>query len=94
MTLYTIPQFVPKTAPEEFLLVTSDDSDYSQTKAYLLPLIRQALKEHGGDSIEAFEELLLSDVPVAARRFATNHQQSPGYKFSTYFSWYISQRLT
>ncbi len=94
MTLFTTSQFIPKLASEEFLLVTSDDSDYSQTKEYLLPLIRQALKEHGGDSIEALEGLLLSDVPVAARRFIANHHQTPGYKFSTYFSWYISQRLT
>lgn len=88
-------EFIPKTIKEEREIVLNDDAFFMQTKEYLKPFILSAinlfiLPEETKTKI--FWELV-NDVPIAAQRFLKNDGHKKNYKFSTYFGWYIAQRI-
>ena len=88
-------KFIPKTIKEDHEIISNDDPLFMQTKEYLKPLIWTAI-----NTFELPEETqtklfweLVNDVPIAAQRFLEHNGLKKDYKFSTYFSWYIGQRI-
>ena len=80
---------------EELQLLRTDNQAFERTRQYLLPLIESALSNSELDQEQRpwLIEQLLSDVPLAARRFLANHNRTRSYRFATYFTWYIAERL-
>lgn len=88
--------FQPMNRQEELRLLRTDDRWFSHTTDYLEPLIAGALAHFvfSRRDYQALYEDLISSVPLAARRFLRNPKNlRASYKFSTYFSWYISQGI-
>jgi hypothetical protein len=88
--------FVPRLREEELALLQGDTPDFQDTQAYLTPLIEGALALFAFSETDyrSLREELLSTVPIAARRFLENPKNlAASYKFSTYFTWYISQAV-
>lgn len=92
----TKPVFQPRGLSEELQLLLSDESDFSNTTRYIGGLIDQVLArfvmtpEQRGEIRVA----LIMDIPVAAHRYLrTKRDISGAYPFSTYFTWYISERV-
>lgn len=92
-----IDLFSAKTAEEEYDLIVGDDSNFTQTKRYLEPLISQALNRYQlSEEIrqKLIRDLIFIDIPIAVKRFLSNKEnKNSNIKFSTYFTWYIAQRL-
>ena len=94
----TETRFKPKTISEDWDIVLNDDVDFSKTKEYLDPLILVALNKFKSklskEKSETLHNQLLNDIPIAAKRFIANKdKENREFKFSTYFSWYIAQRI-
>lgn len=90
-------KFIPKSKMAEFKMLLADDDSYTQTKTYLAPRIELALNKFEF-SDEAHKDLvnkLEQDIEIAAKRFLKNKKnwETLPYRFSTYFSWYIAQRV-
>jgi hypothetical protein len=88
--------FVPLDKDEEQRLLAGDRIEFEDSQAYLAPLIEDALAlfAFSQTDYESLRQELLSTVPVAARRFLNNPSTlAAPYKFSTYFTWYISQAI-
>jgi len=88
-------KFIAKTIKQERKIVSNDDPLFIQTKEYLKPLIWTAMntfKLSKETKTKLFWELV-NDVPIAAKRFLENNGLKKDYKFSTYFGWYIGQRI-
>jgi len=80
---------------EELEILEKDDKSFTRTTKYLEPWITQVLKKQNlddGKFAKLYAELI-SDISVAARRFLENYTPDKTYKFSTYFGWYIAQRI-
>lgn len=90
-------RFQPKTTEEEYELVSNDDYNFTQTKRYLEPLISQIINRYKlPEKIyqKLNRDLIFIDIPTAAKRFLGNEvNKKENIKFSTYFTWYIAQRL-
>jgi hypothetical protein len=88
-------KFEPIGKELELEMLKGDDVDFSRTKRHLLPLIVSALKTEGlsSDKLGNFPELILGDVPTAAKSHLEADGQKRSYPFSVYFTWYIKQRL-
>jgi hypothetical protein len=88
--------FHPRERAEELSLLLDDDTRFTKTKQYLDNLIMDAL-DHFDLSTEQLIKLreeLSNDIPVAAKRFlGSEKSMSATYKFSTYFTWYIADRV-
>jgi hypothetical protein len=96
VTFIMKPMFVPLTKQEELALLRNDDEQFSKTASYLDGLIRSALDRFSFSTavFRRIHKALLRDVAVAARRFLDNPKNiNSSYRFSTYFTWYISERL-
>lgn len=90
-------KFQPKTAQEEYGLISNDDDNFTQTKRYLEPLISQIINRYNLPK-ETYQklnrDLIFIDIPIAIKRFLNNeNNKKEGVKFSTYFTWYIAQRI-
>jgi len=88
--------FAPLEREEEQRLLASDDFEFEKTRRYLAPLITDALTlfSFSQTDYESLRKELLSTVPIAAKRFLENPANlTAAYKFSTYFTWYISQAI-
>ena len=88
-------QFKPQSKEYEVSLIKTNDSDVKKMKEYVITLIKSALG-HFLMSKETYNKLykeMMSDILVAAERFLKSGGQDKDYKFSTYYSWYISQRI-
>ena len=74
----------------------TDGPEFTNTIEYIDPLIREVLKRFALTPAQ-YHELhtgLLMDVPMAANRYLHNKRDITGaYPFSTYFTWYISERI-
>lgn len=88
-------KFKPKSKSKDHSIVFNDDYNFSKTKEYLDPLILYALDKSGlnKEKYEILHKQLLNDIPVAAKRFIANKEKNKEFKFSTYFGWYIAQRI-
>jgi hypothetical protein len=68
---------------------------FDDLRSYLRPYLRSAIE--GTHVIEAEQDRLLreldAEVTVAAERYLASDATKQDYKFSTYFGWYLSQRL-
>ena len=79
-------------------MLENDNEDFLKTKEYMNDLILDALgrfqiTQKGRRQLQA---QLIDDVRLAAERFLARLKkdgQVPNYKFSAYFTWYISKRI-
>ncbi len=88
-------QFQPQSKEYEIALLQKGDPEFKELKEHLIPLIKSALN-HFIMSKETYNQLykeILEDVSVAAKRFLKSGRQDKDYKFSAYYTWYISQRI-
>lgn len=88
--------FEPVGRVKELEMLLSDDEDYSRTHQYLEPLIATALSrfEMNNEGRSKLHKMLMRDVPLAATRYLTSEQtKDKSYSFSSYFTWYISERI-
>jgi hypothetical protein len=91
-------KFKPKTIKGEYKLIVDDDKEFfMQTKEYLKPLILSILSYfelRPEIKTKLFWECV-NDVPFAAKKYLENKntKSKRDYKFSTYFTWFISQRI-
>lgn len=88
-------KFKPKTKHEEFELLLQNN-EFSELKKYLSPLILGALKKFSfkKQKLDRIYNELINDVPIAVSRYLGNKKNiESDYKFSTYFTWYISERI-
>ncbi|MDQ3808069.1 MAG: hypothetical protein M3298_07880 [Thermoproteota archaeon] len=88
--------FHPQDRAEELDLLINDDDEFAKTKQYLGNLIADALNRFDlhTDQLTELHQQLLDDVPVAAKRFlGSEKSMNASYKFSTYFTWYIAERV-
>jgi hypothetical protein len=92
----SMPTFESLSINEELALLNRDTPGFPHTQAYLEPLIESILDRCGltGLQREKSRRLLLDDVVLAAGRFLSDPKNLSGeYKFSTYFTWYVGERL-
>jgi hypothetical protein len=89
------PRFTPLSRREEIILLLSDDHDFTSTQLYLMPLIVQAVNRLtlSDRNSRQFRNALLADVSVAAQRFLRSRSDKTTYRFATYFTWYIQERV-
>lgn len=87
--------FRPKSREDELSILLNDDPDFRNTKNYLDALILAALNrfEFSLKKRNQLRKELLQEVPVAAERFLSGDQNQRDFKFSTYFTWYIAQKI-
>lgn len=88
--------FVPLSPEKELALLRVDSPDFGTAIQYIAPLIDSVLTKLKVPPKRAVEvrAALLTDVPVAARRYLDRVQsRKTSYRFSTYFTWYIKRRL-
>jgi len=91
-------KFQPKNQKEEFDLINTDNSEFSKTREYIGKLVEDAL-EHFELRKEQYDKLyveILEDIPTAVNRYLNTikrEKSDADYKFSIYFTWYISQRI-
>ncbi|OGM93127.1 hypothetical protein A2333_00660 [Candidatus Wolfebacteria bacterium RIFOXYB2_FULL_49_7] len=91
-------QFQSKTPREELELILSGRGDFPIIQQYLEPLIKNALqkKKFGFDDItrDRLYAEIIGDIPVAVEKFLSNKNPvDKNISFSTYFTWYIGQRI-
>jgi hypothetical protein len=80
---------------DELELLRNDGDEFAKTRAYLAPLIRGAASRLSDQTLRQPTAIELDQlVPVAARRFLANPRNLEArYRFSTYFTWYISRTI-
>jgi hypothetical protein len=89
-------KFIPLEREGELKLLKNDGTAFSQTKQYLDPLIIQSLNrfELSEKRVNNLHEQLLCDVPRAAKTFMNSKKSmDDSFKFCTYFTWYIGERI-
>jgi hypothetical protein len=88
--------FTPLEREQELLILLNDDDSFTNTKHYLDALILQALShfKFTREQHDTLHHQLVNDVPLAASRFLNNERNiDADFKFCTYFTWYISERI-
>lgn len=88
-------QFKSKTRQQENELIKNDDPFFIKTKIYLKPLIISALNHFDltKDLRNKLLEQIVEDIPVAVKKYLKYKNNEKKYKFCTYFTWYIAQRI-
>ncbi len=88
-------KFIPKSAKEEQRILLNDNEFFAQTKKYLKPLILSSINLFDLSEDVATELFwkITNDIPIAARRFLEHNEPQRSYRFSTYFGWYIGQKI-
>jgi len=86
-------QFEPLSRAEELRILEGDDPAFSHARAYLEPLVRQALIriDIAPDDFDVMKTRILDQVPVAAQRFLS--QSDRPFSFAVYFTWYIHETV-
>lgn len=82
-------KFIPQSSAAELILLQQDDSRFLDTIEYLKPMVSAAIVSHGKPA--ALEKKILKDIPLAAKRYLKEKERT--YRFSTYFTWYLSKHL-
>ncbi|MEK7603645.1 MAG: hypothetical protein AAB461_00815 [Patescibacteria group bacterium] len=83
-------------AKEQLAVLQGDDVHFSKTKGFMDSSIIHALNlfEFSDDQYKKLHKELLDDIEIAAKRFLGNKiNLEMTYKFSTYFGWYIGERI-
>jgi len=86
-------KFQSKSREYEIMLLQKGDPEFKDMVEYLKPLIEDVLARFSMPQ-EIYDKLyegMVKDIPIAAERFLGGGSLEAGYKFSTYFSWYISE---
>ncbi len=88
-------KFQPQNREYELSLLQKNDPSFEELKKYLKPYIEDALAFFlmPKETYDILYKKLIDDIPTAAKRFLDGESLSADYKFSTYFGWYISERL-
>jgi len=88
-------KFQPQNKEYELSLLQKGDSEFKELQEYLKPYIEDALAPFTmpKKTYENLHKELMNDIPIAAKRFLDNKSANTDYKFSSYFGWYISERL-
>jgi DNA-directed RNA polymerase sigma subunit (sigma70/sigma32) len=95
-TIQRKKHFSSRIRAEELKILLNDNADFSETKQYLDSLIKDALERFqlSDEQLIQLHHELLEEVSVAARRFLSSKtSMNADYKFSTYFTWYIAERV-
>lgn len=85
----------PQSKDFELSLLLKPDPEFKDLREYMDQYIKQALKKFEM-SQEVYDQLywqLTQDIAVAARRYLQNDRSKNDYKFSTYYSRYLKDRL-
>lgn len=85
--------FYPKSIEDEYKLVRTR---LGRLQTYLAPLIELAIRRADLNSVvkQRVQIALNQDIPKAAGRFLSRWPNGPApYIFSTYFTWYIAERI-
>ena len=84
----------PQDREYEYSLIVKDSPSFDKIQEYLLPYIDQVLDDFDmpRETIATLKEDITKDVKIAAKRFLENPNKEK-IKFSTYFSWYIHERI-
>jgi hypothetical protein len=85
----------PQTKEYELSLLLAGDPEFKELREYIDAFIKAALKKFEMTQSE-YNELytqLTADIRIAAERFLNYQGEKKEYKFSTYYSWYLSERL-
>lgn len=88
--------FIPLSPEKEFALLRGDNRDFGAVIQYVTPLIDAVLSRLNVRPPRASDvrKRLIDEVPVAARRYLDRAlSRKTSYRFSTYFTWYIKQRI-
>ena len=91
--------FVPKKIEEELGILFYDfifnKKEFKKTKVYMKPLIKQVVSrtDFKGNIKSLIIENLIKQIDVAAEKYIVNLNLDKKYKFSTYFTWYISEEI-
>lgn len=87
----SLEQFKALSRADELRLLRGDDEAFSAARAYLEPLVRQALTriDIAPATFDAMKNRILDQVPVAAERFLS--QRDRPFSFAAYFTWYIHE---
>ncbi|HEV2694765.1 MAG TPA: hypothetical protein VG347_17855 [Verrucomicrobiae bacterium] len=85
----------PQDKEYELSLLLKTEGNFKALDNYLDAYIKTALDgfEMPQHIHDALYRELHEDVPVAAERYLKSDAREKDYKFSTYFSWYVSERL-
>jgi hypothetical protein len=83
----------PQSKEYEDDLLTS--TDLASLIAYMRPYLQSAIAKVGIDEKKqaATLKLLEGDIATAVERYLANGGLEKDYKFSSYFGWYIGERL-
>lgn len=79
-------------------MILNDDSSFSNTKKYIGVFVNAVIDEHCADlskikQKKLYEEIIV-DVFIAVERYLANdNYKKSDYKFSTYFSWYMTKHI-
>src|SRR5258707_10048198 len=85
----------PRDKEYELSLLLKPDPERKELRAYLGPYIKLVLNrfEMPAAAYERLYRELDNDVLIAAERYLLSPAREADYKFSAYFSWYVSDRL-
>ncbi len=82
--------------PKEWYRFLSDDTfEFSNTKFFLSPIISNAVqrKIKKEEHQKILQDLLNSQIKIAADRYLENFNDKVSYTFPTYFTWYIAEEI-
>ena len=77
------------------LAIESDDKNLTKTKNYVLPLIDKLIRkcELSGDVEQETRDMLEYDLVVAMQHYETKKHHKKRFKFSTYFAWWVYEKI-
>ncbi len=85
----------PQDKEYELSLLLNADGEFKELNDYLDAYIKIALGgfEMPQETYNTLYRELREDIHIAAERYLRSDAREKDYKFSTYFSWYVSERL-
>jgi len=89
-------KFQSQSREYEINLLQKGDPEFEDMVEYLKPLVEDALARFSMPR-QVYNQLykdIMNDIPIAVERFLKSEKSmNSDYKFSVYFSWYISERV-
>lgn len=83
-------------APKDWYRFLSDDTfEFSNTQFFLSPIILNAVQRHikKEEHQKILQDLLNSQIRIAADRYLENFDDKVSYTFPTYFTWYMAEAI-
>lgn len=85
----------PQSREYELELLKASAPEFERLREYLEPYLRRIL-----DTFECTQETydqlyygLVADIKIAAEKYLTHRTGKEDYKFSSYYSWFVGERL-